>query len=80
MASMGLQGGTARCYDWWMDYLKCLDESKLPMMNMRKEECKVFLEDYNECLHRQKQRTRDLVVERERRRQEAAQAGAAQDE
>ena len=22
MASMGLQGGTARCYDWWMDYLK----------------------------------------------------------
>lgn len=22
MAGMGLQGGTARCYDWFMDYLK----------------------------------------------------------
>ncbi len=22
MASMGLQGGTARCYDWYMDFLK----------------------------------------------------------
>lgn len=84
MASMGLQGGTARCYDWWMDYLKvrpdvgctlmvdimhsvfahrrlvsplaqCLDESKAPMVNIRKQECKEWLEDYNECLHRQKQ-------------------------
>lgn len=22
MAGMGLSGGTARCYDWYMDYLK----------------------------------------------------------
>lgn len=79
---MGLQGGTARCYDWWMDYLKvscthhwpavattsrpflkshpermrvqCLDESKAPMINMRKQECKEWLDDYNECLHHAK--------------------------
>lgn len=35
--------------------VQCVDESKQPMMDMRKVECKVWLEDYNECLHRQKQ-------------------------
>ena len=35
--------------------LQCLDESKAPMMNIRKQECKEWLDDYTECLHRQKQ-------------------------
>ena len=48
---------------------QCLDESKEPMMNMRKETCSVWLEDYNECLHHQKRRTREYVVEREKQRQ-----------
>eukprot|EP00195_Chlamydomonas_chlamydogama_P016906 CAMPEP_0202890474 /NCGR_PEP_ID=MMETSP1392-20130828/864_1 /ASSEMBLY_ACC=CAM_ASM_000868 /TAXON_ID=225041 /ORGANISM="Chlamydomonas chlamydogama, Strain SAG 11-48b" /LENGTH=83 /DNA_ID=CAMNT_0049574051 /DNA_START=141 /DNA_END=392 /DNA_ORIENTATION=+ len=79
MASMGLQGGTARCYDWYMDYLKCLDESTAPMLAMRKQECREYVEDYNECLHRDKQKLREYFVERERRRQlEAKQAGHAE--
>eukprot|EP00798_Chlamydomonas_sp_ICE-L_P032537 gene32537-17253_t len=76
MASMGLQGGVARCYDAYMDYLKCMDESKEPMMSLRKRECMDWLEDYNECLHRDKARLRDHLVERERRRQVAEAAAA----
>lgn len=33
---------------------QCLDESKAPMINMRKQECKEWLDDYNECLHHAK--------------------------
>lgn len=29
---MGLQGGTARCYDWWMDYLKVRNEVSIYML------------------------------------------------
>lgn len=72
MASMGLQGGTARCYDWFMDFLKCMDESKAPTQGLRRKECIEYLEDYNECLHHEKEGMRAHMVERERRRQEAA--------
>lgn len=51
---------------------QCLDESKEPMMNLRKEACSVWLEDYNECLHHQKRRTREYIVERERLKQQGA--------
>ncbi|KAG2445972.1 hypothetical protein HXX76_000575 [Chlamydomonas incerta] len=69
MAGMGLSTGTARCYDWYMDYLKCMDERKEPMIALRREHCLEWLEDYNECLHREKERTRRQVIERERRAQ-----------
>eukprot|EP00197_Chlamydomonas_leiostraca_P012133 CAMPEP_0202864316 /NCGR_PEP_ID=MMETSP1391-20130828/4605_1 /ASSEMBLY_ACC=CAM_ASM_000867 /TAXON_ID=1034604 /ORGANISM="Chlamydomonas leiostraca, Strain SAG 11-49" /LENGTH=78 /DNA_ID=CAMNT_0049544051 /DNA_START=137 /DNA_END=373 /DNA_ORIENTATION=+ len=71
MASMGLQGGTARCYDWFMDFLKCMDESKAPTLGLRRKECAEWLEDYNECLHHEKATMRSHLVERERRRQES---------
>lgn len=70
MAGMGLQGGTARCYDFWMDFLKCVDEETAPMLNMRKERCLFWMQDYKECLHREKFRLRELLIERERRKQE----------
>ncbi|PNH02432.1 NADH dehydrogenase [ubiquinone] iron-sulfur protein 5-B [Tetrabaena socialis] len=69
MAGMGLSTRTARCYDWYMDYLKCMDEGTAPMISLRREQCMVSLEDYNECLHREKERTRRQVVERERQAQ-----------
>ncbi|KXZ56022.1 hypothetical protein GPECTOR_2g1574 [Gonium pectorale] len=69
MAGMGLSSQTARCYDWYMDYLKCMDESKAPTIATRREECMEWLEDYNECLHRDKERTRRQLVERERLKQ-----------
>ncbi|KAL6761584.1 NADH:ubiquinone oxidoreductase 15 kDa subunit-like precursor [Haematococcus lacustris] len=72
MASMGLQGGTARCYDWFMDLLKCLDESKAPTMTLRKRECEEWRQDYFECLHHQKEDTKRNLVEREYRRQKEA--------
>lgn len=56
--------------------MKCLDESKAPMMDIRKQECKVWLEDYNECLHHQKRRTREYVVERESTRNAEGQKAA----
>ncbi|GLC43824.1 hypothetical protein PLESTM_001523300 [Pleodorina starrii] len=68
MAGLGLSSRTSRCYDWYMDYLKCMDESKAPMIQLRREECMEWLEDYNECLHREKERTRRQVVEREKQR------------
>nr|7AR9_e Chain e, kDa [Polytomella sp. Pringsheim 198.80]7ARD_e Chain e, kDa [Polytomella sp. Pringsheim 198.80] len=72
MSGFGLQSGTARCYDWYMDYLKCMDESKAPMITLRKQECSEWLEDYNECLHRDKLKLRKLLIEREKNKQEAA--------
>eukprot|EP00798_Chlamydomonas_sp_ICE-L_P031741 gene31741-6941_t len=56
-----------------------MDESKEPMMSLRKKECMEWLEDYNECLHRDKARLRDHLVERERRRQVAEAAAAVQE-
>lgn len=41
----------------WPDvmlFVQCLDESKAPMLDMRKKECQEWLEDYKECLHREK--------------------------
>lgn len=35
--------------------LQCMDESKAPMMELRRKECMEWLEDYNECLHRDKE-------------------------
>jgi hypothetical protein len=32
-----------------------MDESKAPTVNQRKQECIEWLEDYNECLHHEKE-------------------------
>jgi hypothetical protein len=35
-----------------------MDESKAPTVNQRKQECIEWLEDYNECLHHEKEVSR----------------------
>ena len=54
---IGIHMRPTSVFDKWstLNDLQCLDESKAPMVNMRKQECKEWLEDYTECLHRQKQ-------------------------
>lgn len=32
-----------------------MDESKAPMIYLRRQECQEWIEDYNECLHRDKE-------------------------
>lgn len=35
--------------------MQCMDESKAPMIQLRREECMEWLVDYNECLHHEKE-------------------------
>lgn len=59
---------TARCYEFWMDYLKCLDESTGIRMGDKKADCVEYSEDYTECLHRTKEYFRAYQVDKERRK------------
>eukprot|EP00200_Dunaliella_tertiolecta_P005953 CAMPEP_0202355020 /NCGR_PEP_ID=MMETSP1126-20121109/10085_1 /ASSEMBLY_ACC=CAM_ASM_000457 /TAXON_ID=3047 /ORGANISM="Dunaliella tertiolecta, Strain CCMP1320" /LENGTH=77 /DNA_ID=CAMNT_0048947559 /DNA_START=74 /DNA_END=307 /DNA_ORIENTATION=- len=74
MSGMGAQGGVSRCYHSFMDYLKCLDESKGVTTQQKNAECAEWLEDYNECLHHGKAHMRQFLMEREAKRQEQAKA------
>ena len=55
-----------RCYHFWMDFLKCMQEEGADDA----PKCKPLVDDYRECLHHRKFWERRLTVERERRRQE----------
>ena len=48
----GFQGGTTRCYYFWLDFLKCLERqpSKYPLRICQEER-----EDYIECIQLKKQ-------------------------
>lgn len=47
--------GARAMRDGWPPRLQCVDESKAPTLNLRKSECREWLEDYNECLHHGKE-------------------------
>ncbi|KAF6255190.1 fiber protein Fb14 [Scenedesmus sp. NREL 46B-D3] len=67
MVFMGLNGGPSRCYNFWMDFQECMHEN-----NEEPLKCKAMADDYLECLHHRKYYERQLIIEQERRRQEAA--------
>ncbi|CAN8062798.1 unnamed protein product [Agarophyton chilense] len=65
MASgVGVNGGTGRCYPFWLEFTKCMADADLPV------DCKAFREDYVECLHHDKEveRRTAIAAELNRRR------------
>jgi len=58
MASgFGAQGGTGRCYPFWVDFSRCMEESDKPT-----RDCLGYREDYFECLHHKKEKQRRVQV------------------
>lgn len=70
MVLMSPTGGPSRCYNFFMDFLKCIEDN-----GDNPPACKAWADDYLECLHHRRYTERKLEVEQERRRQEAAAAG-----
>lgn len=66
MVFMGIHGGPSRCYQFLMDFQECMHENKA-----NPPKCKDLCDDYLECLHHRKYYERKLLIERERKRQEA---------
>jgi len=67
MVFMSINGGPSRCYNFLMDFLKCVQDDG----NDQPALCKAFAEDYMECLHHRKYFERQMMVDAEKRRQEA---------
>eukprot|EP00873_Tetraselmis_striata_P034514 jgi/Tetstr1/454778/TSEL_041661.t1 len=60
MASgFGLHGQTGRCYPFWMDFSKCMEETDNPAA------CRMLREDYMECLHHRKEMGRKTTIARQ---------------
>ncbi|KAK9448469.1 uncharacterized protein V1518DRAFT_419049 [Limtongia smithiae] len=51
-----LQGGPGRCYDNWMDVMKCGKEMKAGALE--RSECQLQLSDYMECLYHMREKAR----------------------
>lgn len=64
----GLYGGNSRCYEFVMDFLKCLNDNE---DKWNETACKDFAEDYLECLHHTKEKKRQEIINREKMRQHA---------
>jgi len=48
--------GRGRCWPIWQDFLDCAREAKHPI------QCKVYEEDYFECLHHRKEIDRNYQI------------------
>lgn len=46
----GINGTEGRCYKLFLNYSVCMDQSEKPV-----EECRLYKEDYLECLHHTKE-------------------------
>ncbi|GBF91270.1 hypothetical protein Rsub_03590 [Raphidocelis subcapitata] len=68
MVFMSPNGGPSRCYNFWMDFVKCIQDEG----SDDPPKCKPFADDYLECLHHRKYYERKMAIENEKRRQEAA--------
>ncbi|KAM7458486.1 hypothetical protein BLSTO_00752 [Blastocystis sp. subtype 1] len=60
----GSHGTEGRCYQFWMNFEKCMVNTDNPY------KCDLLKEDYIECLHHRKEKDRSNMVEVENRRQE----------
>lgn len=65
MSGVGYTGGTSRCWYEWQKFLDCYTAKDVTDPS----QCKLFAEDYTECLHHSKEivRARKIAEELERR-------------
>ncbi|KAK9468685.1 hypothetical protein V1512DRAFT_61833 [Lipomyces arxii] len=55
-SGFGLSGGKGRCYDLWLDVVKCSND--VDNGTMTRAQCQVPLSDFVECLHHNRERAR----------------------
>ncbi|KAJ8601393.1 hypothetical protein CTAYLR_005002 [Chrysophaeum taylorii] len=60
-SGFGAFGGVGRCYKFWIEFKKCMNEAPA------RELCIPAKEDYMECLHHKKEFTRLNKIEDQRR-------------
>ena len=56
----GAKGTESRCQGIWMDFSKCMKDAEDP------RKCDMLKEDYLECLHHNKEKTRHNMIEVEK--------------
>lgn len=69
MSGYSYNGGASRCFSTWQKFLDCYTakDTSDPL-----QQCKLFAEDYNECLHHTKEIERASKIAAEIERKEAA--------
>jgi len=70
VSGYGVHGGKGRCYQFWQDFVQCMNANKAGGVNAYA--CKPQHSDYIECLHHSKLSERNLTIRAEMEKRQKA--------